>query len=246
MKSGFIAHISHELRTPLTSMNEATNLLLDEVAGGISKKQEHLLEIIKQGNTKLIEMINELLDLAKMEAGMMDYQFTRADIGQVIDQCIDDISLLTKKKEIQIQRSIEKDMPSISMDVDKIKQVINNLLSNAIKFTPEKGTVKVETKAYQKNHTKPKRDNNSFVQVRVTNTGVSIPQQYLHKIFDKFQQIETEIVGPVKGTGLGLSIAKHIVEAHDGKIWAEEGIEKGSVFSFILPLNEKQSPLETG
>lgn len=232
MKSGFISHISHELRTPLTSMNEANSLLLDNVAGTLTKKQKHLLEIIKEGNVKLIDHINELLNLSKMEAGMMDYQWTNADISQLIDHCIDNIKLLTDKKDIQIRRSVEKDLPPTPMDVDKIQHVLDNLLSNAAKFTPEKGLVEVTAQL----------NGNNFIQISVTNTGESIPREYLTKIFDKFQQAETEASGPIKGTGLGLSIAKHIVEAHQGKIWAEAGIENGSTFSFILPMDRTQEP----
>jgi two-component system sensor histidine kinase GlrK len=241
MKSGFISHISHELRTPLTSLNEASSLLLDKVAGEITKKQEHLLRIIKQGTNKLTKLINELLALSKMEAGMMEYHLARADISQVIDQCIKEMRLLTEKKDIQIQCSVEKELPSIHMDIDKIQQVLNNLLSNAAKFTPEKGVVRVDAELTQiKNQKSSQAEDNLFIKVSVTDTGVGIPQEYLNKIFDKFQQIETEMSGPVKGTGLGLSIAKHVVEAHKGKIWAENGIEKGSIFSFILPIYEKQ------
>jgi two-component system sensor histidine kinase GlrK len=230
MKSGFISHISHELRTPLTSMNEANSLLLDNVAGKLTEKQRHLLEIIKEGNLKMIDQINELLDLSKMEAGMMDYQWTNADMSQLIDHSIENIKLLTDKKGIQINCSVEKNLPLIPVDIDKIQQVLNNLLSNAAKFTPEKGRVEVNAR----------KDGNHFLQISVANTGESIPPDYLTKIFDKFQQAETEAIGPIKGTGLGLSIAKHIVEAHQGKIWAEPGIENGSTFTFLLPMDRTQ------
>lgn len=247
MKSGFISHISHELRTPLTSMNEANSLLLDKVAGELSPKQKHLLEIIKDGNLKLIDQINELLDLSKMEAGMMDYRLTNADISQLIDQCIENIKLLTDKKDIQILRSIEENLPLVPMDIDKIKQVLNNLLSNAAKFTPEKGVVKVNAglslALHPKQGPKSHNDDDHFIQVRVSNTGVSIPEEHLTKIFDKFQQAEQETSGPVKGTGLGLSIAKHIIDAHRGEIWAEAGVENGSAFTFLLPLERKQAPV---
>jgi signal transduction histidine kinase len=123
---------------------------------------------------------------------------------------------------------------------------LNNLLSNAAKFTPEKGIVEVNAQLSQDKDLnqglKSQSDGNHFIQVSVTNTGASIPQEYLTKIFDKFQQAETEARGPIKGTGLGLSIAKHIVKAHQGKIWAEAGIENGSTFSFLLPLDRKQEP----
>jgi len=246
IKSGFISHISHELRTPLTSMNEANSLLLDNVAGKLTEKQRHLLEIIKEGNIKLIDQINKLLDLSKMEAGMMDYQVTKADMSQLIDQCIENIKLLTDKKDIQILRSVDKNLPLIPMDIDKIQQVLNNLLSNAVKFTPEKGLVEVNARLSLNIDSNPglksQNDNNHFIQVSVSNTGASIPPKSLTKIFDKFQQAETEASGPIKGTGLGLSIAKHIIEDHQGKIWAEAGVENGSTFSFLLPMDRKQGP----
>ncbi|MBE0460274.1 MAG: HAMP domain-containing protein [Candidatus Aminicenantes bacterium] len=239
MKSGFISHVSHELRTPFTSINEANRLLLDKAAGNITEKQERLLKIIEQGNNKLIRLINELLDLSKMEAGMMDYNLVRADISQIIEQNITDIKLLTEKKDILIHSSVEKGLPLITMDIDKIQQVLNNLLSNAVKFTPEKGTVKVNAKLIRIKNQKLKAEDNHFIQVGVSDTGVGIPQEHLNKVFDKFQQVSPEGTGSIKGTGLGLSIAKHIVEAHKGKIWAESQTGKGSTFTFILPVDEK-------
>lgn len=238
MKSGFISHISHEFRTPLTSINEANSLLLDEVAGKITEKQENLSKIIKQGTNKLIRLINELLDLSKMEAGMMDYNLVRADISQVIDQSIIDIKLLMKKKNIQIEILVEKELPLTTMDIDKIQQVVTNLLSNAVKFTPEKGIIKIDVKLIGIRNRKMIGKDNNFIQISVLDTGTGIPQEYLNKIFDKFQQVDTKWTSSIKGTGLGLSIAKHIIEAHKGKIWAESLTGKGSRFTFILPVNE--------
>lgn len=239
MKSGFISHISHELRTPLTSINEASSLLLDKVAGETTEKQERILKIINQETHKLIRLINELLDLSKMEAGMMDYNLVRAEISQIIEQSITDIKLLTDKKDILIQSSVEKELPLISIDIDKIQQVLNNLLSNAAKFTPEKGIIKVNAKLVRIKNQNLQVEDNHFIQVSVSDTGEGIPQEYLNKIFDKFQQIVTEENTPTKGTGLGLSIAKHIVEVHNGKIWAESKVGKGSVFTFVLPIDKR-------
>lgn len=239
MKSGFISHISHELRTPLTSINEANNLLIDEIAGKITEKQKRLLEIIKQDSNKLIKLINELLDLSKMEAGMMDYNLVKVDIPKLIEQCISDIKLLTKKKNIQILSSLERSIPLIEIDIDKIQQVINNLLSNAAKFTPEKGIINVNAKLVKINKYNNKFKDGLFLQVSISDTGVGIPQGYLNKVFDRFQQINPTLNSSIKGTGLGLSITKHIIEAHKGKIWVKSQLGKGSTFTFILPVNEK-------
>jgi len=237
IKTGFISHISHELRTPLTSINEANNLLIDEIPGEITEKQKRLLKIIKQGNNKLINLINELLDLSKMEAGMMNYNLVKADISKLIDQGISDIKILTRKKEIQINSSMEKGIPSIEIDIDKIQQVINNLLSNAAKFTPERGIINVNAKLIKIKKNRLKEGH--FLHVSVSDTGIGIPQEYLNKIFDKFQQINPTLNSAIKGTGLGLSITKHIIEAHKGKIWVKSQLGEGSTFTFILPVNER-------
>ena len=239
MKNNFISHVSHELRTPLTSINEASDLLLDRVGGEITSRQEHLLQIIKQCTQRLIKMVNNLLDLSKMEAGMMNYEFVRASINQIIRHSLEEINLLATKKNIRLEVQIEDNLPLVKMDVDKMQEVMDNLLSNAIKFTPEGGTVRIEAHLVRKKDTPPGSQEAleaSHLQVSVSDTGPGIPPEYQALIFEKFQGINTGQTAEGRGTGLGLSIASHIVKAHGGKIWVESTAGQGSTFSFCLPL----------
>ncbi len=225
LKSEFIANISHEFRTPLTSLREANNLLLDGIAGKTTEKQQRLLKITKEESEKLIKMINDLLDLSKMEAGMIRYNFMPSDINIVFENAINEIRLLAERKEIELKLETQKRLPIVFMDSEKIKQVMINLLSNAVKFTPDGGKISVGARA---------EDSNIYVAVK--DTGVGIPKEDLERIFDKFQQVDTGINHKLRGTGLGLSIAKHIIEVHNGRIWAESRLGKGSAFKFILPI----------
>ncbi len=239
MKNNFISHVSHELRTPLTSINEASDLLLDRVGGEITSRQEHLLQIIKQCTQRLIKMVNNLLDLSKMEAGMMNYEFVRASINQIIRHSLEEINLLATKKNIRLEVQIEDNLPLVKMDVDKMQEVMDNLLSNAIKFTPEGGTVRIEAHLVRKKDRVPGSQaalEASHLQVSVSDTGPGIPPEYQALIFEKFQGINTGQTAEGRGTGLGLSIASHIVKAHGGKIWVESTAGQGSTFSFCLPL----------
>jgi len=236
MKNNFISHVSHELRTPLTSINEAGDLLLDGVGGEITSRQEHLLQIIKQCTERLIKMVNNLLDLSKMEAGMMNYEFVQASFSQIILHSLQELDLLARKKSIRLEVQLEDNLPLLKMDVDRMQEVVDNLLSNAVKFTPEGGTVRIEA-----------RQVTSFLQVSVSDTGPGIPPEYQSRIFEKFQGIKSGRTSQTKGTGLGLSIASHIVKAHGGKIWVESTERKGSTFYFSLPLTaarEKDRPEE--
>ncbi len=225
LKSEFIANISHEFRTPLTSLREANNLLLDGIAGKTTEKQQRLLKITKEESEKLIKMINDFLDLSKMEAGMIRYNFVPSDINIVIENAINEIRLLAERKEINLKLETQKGLPITLMDSEKIKQVMINLLSNAVKFTPNGGKISVGART---------EDSNIYIEVK--DTGIGIAKENLLKIFDKFQQVDTGVNHKLRGTGLGLSIAKHIVETHNGKIWAESRLGKGSAFKFVLPL----------
>ncbi|MEK6656688.1 MAG: ATP-binding protein [Nitrospirota bacterium] len=225
LKSEFIANISHEFRTPLTSLREANNLLLDGIAGKTTEKQQRLLKITKEESEKLIKMINDFLDLSKMEAGMIRYNFVPSDINIVFENAINEIRLLAESKEIDLKLETQKRLPIVFMDSEKIKQVMINLLSNAVKFTPNGGKISVVART---------EDSNIYVEVK--DTGMGIAKENLLKIFDKFQQVDTGINHKLRGTGLGLSIAKHIVVTHNGRIWAESRLGKGSAFKFVLPL----------
>lgn len=239
MKSGFISHVSHELRTPLASMKEADNLLLEEAGGKINEKQRRFLTIIEQGTNKLTKMIDDLLDLSKMEAGMMKYNFILADIRPILAHALSEVELLAEKKGLHLSSEVMGSLPRVWMDIYKIQQVVVNLLSNAIKYTPERGSIEVKADLHRTLAEANEGGEGGYLRVSVADTGVGIAPESQARIFDKFQDLDPERVPGAKGTGLGLSIARHIVQAHDGRIWVESAPGKGSVFTFILPLEKK-------
>jgi len=242
MKSEFVSNISHNLKTPLTAIREANELMLDKIAGQISEPQIKLLNIIKESTLRLIMTINDLLDISRVEAGLMRYNFQYSNIQDVILKSIEDIHFLAESKNIYIQFVNGHSIPEILLDRDKIAQVMDNVFSNAIKFTPSGGNITINAKEIDAANVSPvfvkeNRLNNvhSFVQVSISDTGIGIPVEYHKKIFDKFQNTENKGKGGIKGTGLGLFIAKQIVLDHGGDIWVENNTGNGSTFHFILP-----------
>jgi two-component system sensor histidine kinase GlrK len=226
LKSDFFSLMSHELRTPLTTIKEGTNLMIEGMESGEAiKKQKRLLTIISEESDRLINLVNSLLDLSKMEAGMMAYNFTPTDIGGLINTVAREIEPLAENRNIKIQTNINMGSPLIKVDRDRILQVLRNLIGNAVKFTPDDGQVKVSTIPV-----------NEGVNVSVRDTGEGIPEENLASIFDKYEQVTLGGSNKIKGTGLGLSIVKHIIDAHGGNIWVESTLGHGSVFSFVLPV----------
>jgi two-component system, NtrC family, sensor histidine kinase GlrK len=242
MKSGFISHVSHELRTPLASISEADNLLLEEVGGAVTEKQRRFLTIIEQGTKKLAKMIDDLLDLSKMEAGMMAYDLIPADIRPVLARATAEVELLADKRRLTLRSSAADGLPHAWMDIGKIQQVAVNLLSNAVKYSPEGGTIEVRANLSPAPPAGAKEaPQGPSLRVSVADSGIGIPPADRTRIFDKFQEVHRGAAPGTKGTGLGLSIARHIVEAHGGRIWVESEPGKGSTFVFTIPL-KRASP----
>ena len=223
MKSDFYALMSHELRTPLTSIQEGTNLLLEGLGGEIAERQRKLLTIIAEESKRLIDQVSSLLDLSKLEAGMLGYTFATADLRPLITKSLDEVTPLAEAKKINIEQNVCELCPA-RMDSERILQVLRNLIGNALKFTPNGGVVCVSA-----------RNGDGGISVSVSDTGPGIPKPLLTVIFDKYRQAGEAGAGPLKGTGLGLAIVKHIIQAHGGKVWAESDPGHGSVFTFTLP-----------
>lgn len=225
VKSDFFSLMSHELRTPLTTIKEGTNLMREGLnRGKWTDKQERLLAIISEESDRLINLVNSLLDLSKMEAGMMTYNFTRTDVTKLINQVAREIEPLAETKQIVIKTET-KSTPLIKVDRDRILQVLRNLIGNAVKFSPEHSEVKVNSDT-----------GDEGVNISVSDFGGGIPNESLSTIFNKYEQVMHKGSNKIKGTGLGLSIVKHIIDAHGGKIWVESTIGQGSVFTFVLPV----------
>ncbi len=224
MKSDFFAAMSHELRTPLSAIKEGTSLLLEEVGGAVNEKQKKILNIIDAESKRLIDLVNSSLDLSKMEAGMMVFNFAAGDMVPLIQQAVLEIRPLAMGKRIGTRVENPPHLPVSRMDREKILQVFRNLLGNAVKFTPPGGQITVTA-----------RNEEGNLEVRVVDTGCGIPPENISSIFDKFYQGPLKEMNNIKGTGLGLAIVRHIVTAHGGKVWAESELGHGSAFIFVLP-----------
>ncbi len=244
MKTDFVSHVSHNLKTPLTAIREANDLLLKRIAGPVSEAQIKLLNITKEETLRLTMMINDLLDISRIEAGLMRYNFQYHSIQDIIRKSTHEIRFLAERKHIHIHWGKGGEIPKILLDHEKIAQVMDNLLSNAIKFTSSGGRIAITVNEAD-SKTVPQffaechnRLNTvrSFVQVSISDTGIGIPAECHKTIFDKFQQVSNKGKGGMKGTGLGLSIVKHIILDHGGDIWVESMRGEGSTFHFTLPL----------
>jgi two-component system sensor histidine kinase GlrK len=226
MKSDFFSVMSHELRTPLTSIREGTNLLLEGVGGTLNEKQQKLLGIVSEESNRLIGLVNSLLDLTKMEAGMMHFNFSRINPLPLFTIAAQLLEPLLVNKKTALRLELPESLPAVPLDRDRILQVLKNLLGNAIKFTPEGGVITVSAGVQS-----------GSIQVTVEDNGPGISGDQLQRIFEKFRQVPTPGGPMIKGTGLGLAIVKQIITAHGGKVWAESKPGRGSTFHFTLPLS---------
>jgi two-component system sensor histidine kinase GlrK len=226
MKSDFFSLMSHELRTPLTTIRESTNLFIEGLNGGKAiDKKKRLLTIINEECNRLINLVNSLLDLSKMESGMIIYNFTQADLVSLINKVTREMEPLAKTKNIKIKTKISSGLPLIKVDCNRMLQVMRNLIGNALKFTHNGGNVKVSA-----------RTNEHGLMVSVADTGIGISEKKLSIIFDKYKQATLASPNKIVGSGLGLFIVKEIINAHGGEVWAESTLGKGSTFTFLLPL----------
>lgn len=233
LKAEFLAHISHELRTPLASIREGTHLLLDEIPGPLAPAQRQTLQIMADSSHRLIHLISTLLDLSKMEAGMMIYQVALTDFRRVAESSVAKVRLLAESRHIQIVLDSSNGALWIPVDAARIEQVLDNLLSNALKFSPAGGTVNVRMLP------DPQQ---KLMRLSVSDSGDGIPPEDLPHIFERFYQGRRQRKTAVAGSGLGLAFAKRVVEAHGGRIWVESEPGKGATFHVTLPLNGEAQP----
>ena len=227
LKAQFMSNVSHELRTPLVAIEKSVALILSKSTGEISPTQNEFLSIAERNLKRLTLLINDLLDLSKLEARKAAINPEETDLDKLIIDSVESLNNWAATKSIKLSKAVSPDLPRLQVDPNKIIQVLNNLIGNAIKFTPENGSITVEAI-----HDKQK----GAVKVTVKDTGVGIPAEDLGKIFDKFYQAGKKNNGDVKGTGIGLAIVREIVELHKGKVWAESDQGQGSRFIFTLPI----------
>ena len=227
LKIDFISHVSHNLRTPLTAIKEATGMLIEGTYADTPTKQQELLKITEEECERLIDSVNRILDLSRMEAKMMDYQLKESDLLPVVQKSLLKLAPIAQRKQIDLELKPPPDLPSAKIDVERISQLMENLIGNALKFSSEgdKVVLSVNVRNYDR----------QFLEVAVADTGCGIPKENLERIFDKFKRIDRGR-DTARGTGLGLSIAKHIIADHGGKIWAQSKLGEGSTFFFTLPV----------
>lgn len=229
MKSEFLAHVSHELRTPMASIQEGTHLLLDEIPGPLMPEQRTTLRIMADSSRRLIHLISTILDLSKMEAGMMEYRIVPIDLNRIADISVNKVRLLADSKHVQLLTEQPKERSWVKADALRIEQVLDNLLSNALKFSPEGGIVKLQMTPDSKS---------GVLEVAVSDAGPGIVSEDLPHIFERFYQGRNKAKNSSAGSGLGLALAKKVVEAHGGRIWIESESGKGTTVRFILRLTK--------
>jgi signal transduction histidine kinase len=230
VKSDFIALTSHELRTPLTVMKSEVQLILQGRRGKINKAVSQSLSILEANVDRLIKMVKNLLDLTRIESGMIEMRVEELELKDLVDFILGLFKPQSDEKSIQLENEVSDDLPYLYADREKVETIMINVVGNAVKFTPEGGKACVSAKVVEGDgHT---------VAISVRDSGTGIPGDQLEQIFEKFHQVGKGASKAANGTGLGLSIAKGLVEAHHGRIWAESEVGRGSVFTFTLPTSK--------
>jgi signal transduction histidine kinase len=221
MKNEFVSMASHEIRTPMTSIKGSLELLLGGYAGELPAEAAELLGIALTAVDRLVRLINDLLDISKIESGKMEFHLDRLDVNDCVRKSMRSLRTLAEAHKVSIRAEQEGTMPSVMADRDRLEQVITNLLSNALKYTRPETEVTVRTCAQD-----------SVVRISVIDQGPGIAKENLEKVFDRFYQL----AGSKKGTGLGLTICRALVEQHRGRIWVESELGHGSQFHIELPV----------
>ncbi|HSB67184.1 MAG TPA: ATP-binding protein, partial [Anaerolineales bacterium] len=233
LKSQFLANMSHELRTPLNSIIGFSRVILKGIDGPITELQQQDLTAIYTSGQHLLNLINDILDLSKIEAGKMELNFEEnVNVADLINSVMPTVSGLVKDKPIKLYRELPPDLPGVRADPLKVRQVLLNLLSNAAKFT-EEGSITIKARLQSGIEGQPE------VMISVTDTGTGISPDDRNKLFQPFSQVDASATRKTGGSGLGLSISRHLVEMHGGRIGLESEIGKGSTFYFALPVPVK-------
>jgi signal transduction histidine kinase len=223
-KSEFLANMSHELRTPLNAIIGFSEVLSERMFGELNEKQEEYLKDIYASGNHLLSLINDILDLSKIEAGRMELELADFHLPTALDSALTLVRERAGRRSIALHLSVDERLGQIQGDERKVRQVVLNLLSNAIKFTPEGGRIDVSAV--------PKE---GFVEVAVSDTGVGIAPEDQEAVFEEFRQVGTADK-KVEGTGLGLTLCRKFVELHGGRIWVKSELGVGSTFTFTLPV----------
>jgi signal transduction histidine kinase len=221
LKSQFVANVSHEFKNPLAILLASIESLSDGIAGDINPKQKSILERTTRTLNRLLRLINDLLDISRIEAGNMEVSKEDVDVRSLVAEIAEFHEEELLRKQLIFTADIQKDIGPVFADKDKLTEILFNLFNNAIKYSRDGGNIAIRI-----------TDTGEELRFEISDAGLGIPEDCFDKIFDKFERITSE---KQEGTGLGLPIAKELVKLHNGRIWVESEIGKGSTFIFVLP-----------
>jgi two-component system sensor histidine kinase GlrK len=254
IKKHFISHISHELKAPLASMQETTQLLLEQIPGPLTDKQERLLHLNLHSGKRLAQMIGNILDLSRLEAGVVDYDMRPTDIADLMHSVLLELSGQAREKSIRILSHIQREPLIIECDPNRMVQLFTNLLENAIRFSKGGGIVRVHVRTARQLPRMPQwararfahaKDPVGFALIVIADSGPGIDDPHKEQVFHSFHQVKLGKKSHGESLGLGLAISRAVVEAHRGTIWLEDNPSGGSVFYVVLPAQiAKQSLAE--
>ncbi|MFH1227598.1 MAG: ATP-binding protein, partial [Planctomycetota bacterium] len=230
VKSEFLANMSHELRTPLNSIIGFSEVLYDETFGKLNEKQKEYVNYVLVSGKHLLLLINDVLDMAKVEAGKMELSLSSLSLKNTLEDALILVKGTALKKGITLALQIDENIDKIEADERKLKEILYNLFSNAIKFTLQGGSVKITAQIM-----------GTEIEVAVSDTGIGIAPENISRVFEAFTRIENSYSKAIEGTGLGLGLSKKLIELHGGEIWIESaGLNTGTTVKFTLPIKAKK------
>lgn len=250
IKSEFVSIVSHELRTPLTPINNALNIILSEQGGKIGDTNKNFANMAKRNVSRLSGIIEDLLDLSRMQTGKFDFKFKKTSIYNSLELAYNTFKNQISAKNIEFEFTNEENLPDVYIDSHRIDQILSNLITNALKFTEQGGKISINTcltDAVDKNiliSPYAKDYGGKYIKISVQDTGIGIEEEDIPKIFDKFSQIESSLSRNTGGIGLGLTITKHFIDAHLGGIYVNSIKNEGSTFNVLLPIYSEEKAFE--
>jgi two-component system, NtrC family, sensor histidine kinase GlrK len=245
MKKNFISHVSHELKAPLASMQETTHLLLEKIPGPLTEKQARLLDLNLQSGKRLAQMIGNILDLSRLEAGIVEYDMQPSDIADLMHNVVLELSPQAREKSLRILTDIQREPLTVECDPNRIVQLFTNLLENAIRFSKKGGLIGVHVKSVHQIPRMPHSARSRFVSAKqspgfaliaIADSGPGIQDTQKEQVFHSFHQMRQGKKSFGESLGLGLAISRAVVEAHQGTIWIEDNPGGGAIFHVILPV----------
>lgn len=244
MKKNFISHVSHELKAPLASMQETTHLMLERIPGPLTDKQMRLLDLNLQSGKRLAQMIGNILDLARLEAGIVEYDMQAADVAELMHNVVMELSSQAREKSLRILTDIQREPLMVKCDPNRMVQLFTNLLENAIRFSAKAGFIGVHVRSLRQLPRMPQsararvegsQTSAGFALIGISDSGPGIEDLHKEEVFHTFHQVKHGKKSHGESLGLGLAISRAVVEAHHGTIWVEDNPPGGAIFFVVLP-----------